>query len=48
MLYDSPGQEDEDSALRFGKITKDEYEDVLRIAEGMWKRRLEGERPSDS
>jgi hypothetical protein len=46
MLYDTPGQEDEDSALRFGKITKDEYADVLRIAEGMWKRKQEGEQTS--
>lgn len=36
MLYDIPGQEDEDSGLRFSKITKDEYVDVLRIAKGMW------------
>jgi hypothetical protein len=43
MLYDTPGQEDEDSGLRFGKITKDEYNDVLRIAEGMWKKKVEGE-----
>ena len=39
MLYDAPGQEDEDSGLRFGKITKDEYGDVIRIAEEMWKRK---------
>lgn len=43
MLYDAPGQEDEDSALRFNKITKDEYADVLRLAEAMWRRKLEGE-----
>lgn len=41
MLYDTPGQEDEDSALRFGKITKDEFADVLRISEGMWTRKQE-------
>jgi hypothetical protein len=44
MLYDSPGQEDEDSALRFNKITKDEYEDVLRISEGMYARKQETEK----
>ena len=43
MLYDTPGQEDEDSALRFRKITKDEHADVLRIVEGMSKRKGEGE-----
>jgi hypothetical protein len=43
MLYDTPGQEDEDSALRFRKITKDEYADVLRISEGMWNRKVDGE-----
>ena len=36
MLYDTPGQEDEDSGLRFNRITKDEYNDVLRIAQRMW------------
>jgi hypothetical protein len=36
MLYDTPGQEDEDSGLRFSRITKDEYNDVLRIAQKMW------------
>lgn len=41
MLYESPGQEDEDSGLRFKKITKEEYNDVLRIAEAMWKRKHE-------
>jgi hypothetical protein len=39
MLYDAPGQEDEDSALRFKKITKDEYADVKRITEAMWTRK---------
>jgi hypothetical protein len=39
MLYDTPGQEDEDSGLRFSRITKDEYHDVLRIAEAMWNRK---------
>ena len=43
MLYDTPGQEDEDSALRFKKITKDEYEDVMRIAEGMWNKKQSSE-----
>ena len=39
MLYDTPGQEDEDSGLRFGKITKEEYNDILHIARGMWERK---------
>lgn len=47
MLYDAPGQENEDSGLRFVKITKDEHADVLRIAEEMWKRKQGGEQTSD-
>jgi len=43
MLYDAPGQEDEDSGLHFKKITKDEYEDVLRIVEGMWDKKQTSE-----
>jgi len=43
MLYDAPGQEDEDSGLRFVKTTKDEYQDVLRISEIMWKRKVDGQ-----
>ena len=43
MLYDAPGQEDEDSGLRFVKTTKDEYKDVLRISEIMWKRKVDGQ-----
>ena len=39
MLYDTPGQEDEDSGLRFGKITKEEYNDILHISRGMWERK---------
>jgi hypothetical protein len=39
MLYDTPGQEDEDSGLRFVKITKDEYSEVLKFSEGMWARK---------
>ena len=39
ILYEVPGQEDEDSGLRFIKITKDEYSDVLTIAEGMWAKK---------
>jgi len=46
MLYDTPGQEDEDSGLRFVKTTKDEYEDVLRISAIMWKRKADGQQPS--
>jgi hypothetical protein len=43
MLYDAPGQEDEDSGLRFVKTTKDEYKDVLRISDIMWKRKVDGQ-----
>jgi ubiquitin-protein ligase len=43
MLYDTPGHEDEDSAMRFNKITKDEYEDVMRISEEMWKKKQSSE-----
>jgi len=43
MLYDAPGQEDEDSGLRFVKTTKDEFKDVLRISEIMWKRKVDGQ-----
>ena len=43
MLYDAPGQEDEDSGLRFVKTTKDEFEDVLRISEMMWTRKVDGQ-----
>jgi hypothetical protein len=39
MLYDVPGQEDEDSGLRFVKITKDEYSDVLALAQGIWEKK---------
>jgi len=39
MLYDTPGQEDEDSALRFRKITKDEYDDVLRLVDRLWEQK---------
>ena len=39
MLYDTPGQEDEDSGLRFRKITKEDYNDILSIAQGMWERK---------
>ena len=39
MLYDTPGQEDEDSGLRFVKITKDEYSEVLQYSQGMWARK---------
>lgn len=40
MLYETPGQEDEDSGLRFRKITKEEYLDVLSFSRGMWERRF--------
>lgn len=46
MLYDTPGQEDEDSGLRFGKITKEEYNDILSIARGMWERKHPKEQTS--
>ena len=39
LLYDTPGQEDEDSALRFRKITKDEYDDVLRLVDRLWEQK---------
>lgn len=43
MLYDTPGQEDEDSALRFVKITKDEYNNVLQESKEMWARKQQEE-----
>jgi hypothetical protein len=43
MLYDTPGQEDEDSGLRFVKITKNEYAEVLQFSEGMWARKQQAE-----
>ena len=46
MLYDTPGQEDEDSALRFRKITKDEYDDVLRLVNRLWEQKKSDSLPS--
>ena len=48
MLYDTPGQEDEDSGLRFVKITKDEYNDVLAVVLGMWNRNVDGQHSSEA
>jgi len=44
MLYDTPGQEDEDSGLRFSKITKEEFNDVVSMARGMWERKYPEDR----